>query len=156
MFNDRDLALLGTGALLAVGCLLFPFPLAGKIVLGFGVLMGFMFAALLRVGPDRLPLEQWLLRRIRFHFQPRRYTYPQPFTTPVPHAPPPPASPESDLAPQPVSARPFAFPFHLAWDEGQGTSLVTALLVVVGADFLFWLGQGGAAELAALMALFFP
>ncbi len=78
MFNDRDLGILGAGALLAVVCLILPLPFVGKIVLGLFVLVGFIVLALLRLGPDRIPLEAWLLRRIRFRLQARRYTYQQP------------------------------------------------------------------------------
>jgi len=53
MFNDRDLGILGGGALLAVLCLFLPLPFVGKMVIGFLVLVGFMALALLRLGPDR-------------------------------------------------------------------------------------------------------
>ena len=55
MFNDRDLGILGGGALLAVLCLFLPFSFVGKIVVGFFVLILFMVLALLRLGPDRVP-----------------------------------------------------------------------------------------------------
>ena len=41
MFNDRDLGILGAGALLAVLCLFLPLSFAGKVVIGFLVLIGF-------------------------------------------------------------------------------------------------------------------
>lgn len=151
MFNDRDLAILGAGALLAVLCLLIPIPFAGKVVLGMTVLVGFMFAALLRLGPDRIPLEEWLLRRIRYHFQARRYTYQQPIaqpTSPQTLTPPKP-QPRPRPAITPVIA--VHIPFTLAFDEVGIYRLVTALLAVVGVDFIFWLWQGGAAEMAALL-----
>jgi len=66
MFNDRDLGVLGAGALLAVLCLVLPLPFVGKVVLGLSVLVGFIVLALLRLGPDRIALEEWLIRRIRF------------------------------------------------------------------------------------------
>ena len=75
MFNDRDLAILGAGALLGVACLLLPLPLAVKAVLGTFVLAGAGCLALLRLGPDRIPFEAWLLRRLRFSLRPRRLTY---------------------------------------------------------------------------------
>src|SRR3990170_644067 len=73
MFNDRDLGILGAGALLAVLCLFLPLPFAGKVVIGFLVLVGFMALALLRFGPDRVPPEVWLARRFRYANQTRKY-----------------------------------------------------------------------------------
>lgn len=155
MFNDRDLAILGTGALLAVLCLLIPIPLVGKVILGMTILVGFMFAALLRLGPDRIPLEEWLLRRIRYHFQARRYTYQQT----IPHTPPPPKTvqtqPQPPLQPAITPVLAVHLPFHLAFDEVGIYPLVTTLLAVLGMDFIFWLWQGGAAEIAALLQLIF-
>ena len=73
MFNDRDLGILGAGALLAVLCLFLPLSFAGKVVIGFLVLIGFMALALLRLGPDRVPLEVWLTRRFRYSMQTKQY-----------------------------------------------------------------------------------
>ena len=73
MFNDRDLGILGAGALLAVLCLFLPFSFVGKVVTGFLVLVGFMALALLRLGPDRVPPEVWLMRRFRYSMQTRQY-----------------------------------------------------------------------------------
>ena len=151
MFNDRDLAILGAGALLAVLCLLIPIPFAGKVVLGITVLVGFMFAALLRLGPDRIPLEEWLLRRIRYHFQARRYTYQQHIAHPTLPSKPVQPEPQPQLAITPVLA--VHMPFRLAFDEVGFYPLVTALLAVLGVDFIFWLWQGGAAEIAALLQI---
>ena len=55
MFNDRDLGILGAGALLAVLCLFLPFSFVGKVVVGFLVLVGFMALALLRAGSRPRP-----------------------------------------------------------------------------------------------------
>lgn len=151
MFNDRDLAILGAGALLAVLCLLIPTPFAGKVILGITVLVGFMFAALLRLGPDRIPLEEWLLRRVRYHFQARRYTYQQPIAHPTP--PQKPVSPEPQPQPAITPVLAIQIPFSLAFDEVGAYSLVTTLLTVLGVDFIFWLWQGGAAEVAVLLQL---
>src|SRR5690606_39789287 len=73
MFNDRDLGILGAGALLAVLCLFLPLSFTGKVVIGFLVLVGFMALALLRLGPDRVPPEVWLMRRFRYSIQTRQY-----------------------------------------------------------------------------------
>lgn len=73
MFNDRDLGILGAGALLAVLCLFLPFSFVGKVVVGFLVLVGFMALALLRLGPDRVPPEVWIARRFRYSMQTKQY-----------------------------------------------------------------------------------
>lgn len=152
MFNDRDLAILGAGALMAVLCLLAPLPFAGKVVLGFTVLVGFMFVALLRLGPDRVPFETWLWRRIRYHFQARRYTYQRPIHPPTLSATStsPAISPAEKPYPQPPITPVLGvdLPVHLAFEEVGVTPLFTAFLIVVGVDFLGWLVQGGAAEIA--------
>jgi hypothetical protein len=144
MFNDRDLGILGAGALLAVLCLFLPLPFAGKVVVGFLVLVGFMALALLRLGPDRVPPEVWLLRRFRYHTQARQYVNQQ---APTRRAEAKPSSrPMSEAAPA-FSAGP-AFPIDLAWKEIGVYPLLTVLLGVVGVFFVVWLSQGGAAELA--------
>jgi len=73
MFNNRDLGILGGGAMLAVLCLFLPLSFVGKVVIGFLVLVAFMALALLRLGPDRVPPEVWLKRRFRYAWQTRQY-----------------------------------------------------------------------------------
>jgi hypothetical protein len=73
MFNNRDLYILGGGALLAVLCLFLPLSFVGKVVVAFLVLIGFMVFALLRLGPDRVPPEVWMMRRFRYAMQTRQY-----------------------------------------------------------------------------------
>ena len=89
MFNDRDLGILGTGALLAVLCLFLPLSFTGKVVIGFLVLVGFMALALLRLGPDRVPPEVWLMRRFRYSMQTRQYVNQQAATRRTEGDPPP-------------------------------------------------------------------
>ncbi|MGD8752576.1 MAG: PrgI family protein [Anaerolineales bacterium] len=165
MFNDRDLGILGAGALLAVLCLVLPFPFTGKVVLGLLVLVGFIVLALLRLGPDRIPLEEWLWRRIRFRLQARRYTYQQPDYTP-------PRSGRSwrqwidrekrsrredqrpELQPAPTTllkTTKSSHPVGLALDEIGVYPLATALMAVAGIYVVVWLVQGGAAEIALLI-----
>lgn len=163
MFNDRDLGVLGLGALLAVGCLILPLPFWGKVTLGLFVLVGFTVLALLRLGSDRIPLEEWLLRRLRFHLQASRYTYQQPgYSTKRPwrlkkllprqktlqpvHAPK-----NSESTPM----RSFC-PATLTLEDIGIYPLVTVLLAVIGTYFLFWLAQGGAEEIARLIGGVFP
>jgi hypothetical protein len=153
LFNDRDLGLLGAGALLTVLCLVLPLPFVGKAVLGLFTLVGFTILALLRLGPDRIPLEIWLLRRVRFRLQAHRYTYQQPgYTQPRPQlakkskkrAAPPADRPTLE---QVEAARPIVFAL-----DGLGTyPLVTVLLAVIGVYVLVWLMQGGAQAVASLI-----
>jgi hypothetical protein len=151
MFNDRDLFILGSGGLLAVFALFLPFPLVGKMIAGVSVLVVFMLAALLRFGPDRVPLEEWLRRRIRFSarsqrfvFQQRGWQPPANQPTPVP-ATPAPARPASSVKP-----RTNLLPVDLAFDEIGIYPLVTVFMFVLGVYFVVWLVNGGAGEIALL------
>jgi len=162
MFNDRDLGILGAGALLAVMCLILPLPFVGKIILGLSILVGFIVLALLRLGPDRIPLEEWLRRRIRFRLQARRYTFQQPgysqrdrwklgkqrswadVQEPDKHTP---SSAQTQVSRPMESSCPLSF----ALDEIGIYPFVTVLLAVTGIYFLVWLAQGGMKEIALLI-----
>ena len=157
MFNDRDLGILGAGALLAVLCLFLPLSFAGKVVIGFLVLIGFMALALLRLGPDRVPLEVWLTRRFRYSMQTRQYVNQQTATRKTENV----QSSQKQKAERPVKERPtiehsapsfsapsVAHPIDLAWNEIGVYPLLTALLGVVGVYFAVWLANGGAEELS--------
>lgn len=158
MFNDRDLGILGGGALLAVLCLFLPLPFVGKVVIGFLVLVGFMALALLRLGPDRVPPEVWLMRRFRYANQTRKYVNQQTASSrktekesrPASQPEQPPAPSRSKPAPSASASvsLPSLRPVDLAWNEIGVYPLLTALLGVVGVYFVVWLYQGGAAELA--------
>lgn len=151
MFKDRDLGLLGAGALLAVCGLLLPLPWGGKVASGLVVLVGFGVWALLRVGPDRIPLEVWLWRRLRFWLQTRRYTYQQAEPShPRPRGPGKRAVP-APVNPPAVSPDAHSQPVVWAVAEVGVYPVVTVLLAVLGIDFLVWLVQGGTAELAGLL-----
>ena len=155
MFNDRDLGILGGGALLAVLCLFLPLPFVGKVVIGFLVLVGFMALALLRLGPDRVPPEVWLARRFRYANQTRKYVNQQSPSSQKkeksqssePRSTPAPGRSVLASAPPPISFSNFR-PVDLAWNEIGVYPLLTALLGVVGVYFVVWLYQGGASELA--------
>jgi len=162
MFNDRDLGILGAGALLAVMGLILPLPFVGKVILGLFVLVGFIILALLRLGPDRIPLEEWLRRRIRFRLQARRYTFQQPGYSQkdrwklrkqrsLAKAQEPdkdtPSSTQTQISRPRESSRPLSF----ALDEIGIYPFVTVLLAVIGIYFLVWLAQGGAEEIARLI-----
>jgi len=157
MFNDRDLGILGAGALLAVLCLFLPLSFAGKVVIGFLVLIGFMALALLRLGPDRVPLEVWLTRRFRYSMQTRQYVNQQTATRKTESV----QSSQKQKPERPLKERPtiehsapsfsapsVVHPVDLAWNEVGVYPLLTALLGVVGVYFAVWLANGGAVELS--------
>ena len=164
MFNDRDLAILGAGAIGAVLCLLLPIPFAAKAIAGILVLTIFMTLALLRLGPDRVPLEEWARRRIRYQRSARLYAYqrpqaeaaqppPAPVETPAPApaAEPLPVEPASVSAPAPppMPARALGLrPLSLDTSGVGVYPLLTVFLAVVGIYFVVWLAGGGGEEIA--------
>jgi len=157
MFNDRDLGILGAGALLAVLCLFLPLSFTGKVVIGFLVLVGFMALALLRLGPDRVPLEVWLTRRFRYSMQTRQYVNQQTASRKAENVQPKPKTKvEHPVRERPAiennvpdySAPSVMHPIDLAWNEVGVYPLLTALLGVVGVYFAVWLANGGAQELS--------
>ncbi|MCL4269961.1 MAG: hypothetical protein KJZ72_10475 [Anaerolineales bacterium] len=155
MFNNRDLGILGTGALLAVLCLFLPLSFTGKVVIGFLVLVGFMALALLRLGPDRVPPEVWLMRRFRYSMQTRQYVNQQTATKKAEANPPSPKQKVERPSPKHEQPSPIydtnavhTHPIDLAWNEVGVYPLLTVLLGVVGIYFAVWLANGGAQELA--------
>jgi hypothetical protein len=150
MFNDRDLSILGAGALLAVLCLFLPLSFVGKIVVGFLVLVGFMVVALLRLGPDRVPPEVWLMRRVRYSMQARQYINQQTTSRRVKSMPASTTRPEpsAPMRSTPMFTPGVVRPVDLAWGEVGVYPLLTALLGVLGTYFLVWLARGGAEQLA--------
>lgn len=159
MFRDRDLFLLGAGALLSAFCLLLPLPFVGKLVSGVFTLVGFMLLALLRLGPDRIPPEEWLRRRLRFRLLPRRFVYHRPgwranfVRTParrpaVPQPAGPVLRPARNILPE--LRRTEGFAITLVLPERGVYPLVSVLLAVLGIYFVAWLAQGGAEEIAAV------
>ena len=155
MFNNRDLGILGAGALLAVLCLFLPISFVGKVVVGFLVLVGFMALALLRLGPDRVPPEVWTMRRIRYAMQTRQYVNQQTATrktenrqqTSPRQKAERPGIERAHQAPS-FTAQTMIRPVNLAWEEVGVYPLLTALLGVVGVYFAVWLANGGAVELS--------
>ena len=129
MFNNRDLYILGGGALLAVLCLFLPLSFAGKVVIGFLVLVGFLVLALLRLGPDRVPPEVWLMRRFRYAMQTRRYVNQQGTTRRANEK----AWRKDSKVPSFGHATSSVIqPIDLAWGEVGVYPLLTALLGGVG------------------------
>ena len=145
MFNNRDLYILGGGALLAVLCLFLPLSFVGKVVIGFLVLVSFMVLALLRLGPDRVPPEVWMLRRFRYAMQTRRYVNQQGITRRDDENASKKDSKGSSFG---HAASSVIQPIDLAWSEVGVYPLLTALLGVVGIYFSVWLANGGAEELS--------
>jgi hypothetical protein len=141
MFNNRDLIILGAGALGSVFMLLMPLSFGGKIVAGFLVLGLFMMLALLRLGPDRVPLEEWLLRRLRFSSSARKFTYQRAGWE---H---PSGYPQTSAEPAPVAA----LPLQWAVEEIGVYPLMSVCLAVVGVYFIAWLARGGASEIALFL-----
>ncbi len=142
MFNDRDLGIIGAGALAAVLCLFMPFSFVGKVVVGFLVLLLFMVAALLRLGPDRVPLEVWLMRKTRFAFGMRKYVNqrePSKLDKNRERQTPRPVENTADLNFRPLD---------LAWNEVGIYPLVSIFLTVVAVYFAFWLSRGGAQQIS--------
>ncbi len=151
MFNNRDLGILGAGALLAVLCLLLPLSFVGKIVFGFLALVGFMALALLRLGPDRVPPEVWMARRFRYAMQTRQYVNQQTATRKtqsVDASKQKPERPTLERNAPSFTTQTVIHPIDLAWNEVGIYPLLTALLGVVGVYFAVWLANGGAEELS--------
>ena len=155
MFNNRDLGILGAGALLAILCLFLPLSFTGKVVIGFLVLVGFMALALLRLGPDRVPPEVWLMRRFRYAMQTRQYVNQQTATKKVEVQPVSPKQKVERPSTRPEQPKPIfdsnvvhTRPIDLAWNEVGIYPLLTILLGVVGIYFAVWLANGGAQELS--------
>jgi hypothetical protein len=152
MFRDRDLFLLGAGALLSAFCLLLPLAFVGKLVAGVLTLVGFMALALLRLGPDRITVEEWLRRRLRFWLSPHRFVYHRPGWKLSPRRASTPrtaaeATAATDSRSYPVPQTSFR-PVALALPESGIYPLVTVLLAMLGVYFVAWLAQGGAGEIA--------
>jgi len=146
MFNNRDLSILGGGSLLAVLCLFLPLSFAGKVVIGFLVLVSFMVLALLRLGPDRVPPEVWMMRRFRYAVQTRKYVNQRGSSRKGANEN---ISKTDSKAPSFGQAAPSIIqPVDLAWSEVGIYPLLTALLGVVGIYFSAWLANGGAEELS--------
>jgi hypothetical protein len=137
-------------------CLFLPFSFVGKVVTGFLVLVIFMVAALMRLGPDRVPIETWLLRKTRFALGMRKFVNQrEPSTLKTERKAQESTSVSSQSpfpsAPTPVSTHTSAVtdfrPLDLAWNEVGIYPLLTALLAVVGVYFTFWLSRGGAEQI---------
>ena len=138
MFNDRDLGILGAGALGAILCLMLPWSFGAKVTVAILILVLFMALAFVRLGGDRLTLEQYLKRQLVFAFQPRRYSY-------FPKA----ASNISPAKPGVSPARPGIRPIAFKLEDAGLYWLMTVWLVVIGAYVVYWAYFLGGAKDAA-------
>jgi len=176
MINDRDLGIIGAGAFLTVLCLLFKWPFGARVVVGLLVLVTFMIVALLRLGPDREPIEVHLTRWLNNLRSPRKFilgggkasskTVPPPqVQADAPAAPAqaaantPPPRPQVSIPKRSTAGMPGAAismkPVTFAWEEVGIYRLVTVLLAVVGIYFIFWLVQGGTQQIGYWMRTIF-
>ena len=137
MFNDRDLGILGAGALGAILCLMLPWSFGAKVTVAVLILVIFMALAFVRLGGDRLTLEQYLKRQLVFAFQPRRYSY---F---------PKAAKSNEAKPGVASSRPRIIPIAFKLNDTGLYWLMTVWLVVIGAYVLYWAHFLGGAKDAA-------
>jgi hypothetical protein len=130
MFNDRDLSILGVGAVAAILCLMLPWTFAVKVAVAVVILVIAMALAFARMGADRLTLEQYLKRQLVFRFQPRKYSYFQKEKAPARGAP-------AVMQRQPA-VRPSFGPLTLDFTEKGLYWLMTVWLTVIGAYVLYW------------------
>jgi len=137
MFNDRDLGILGAGALGAILCLMLPWSFGAKVTVAVLILVLFMAIAFIRLGGDRLTLEQHLKRQFVFAFQPRRYSYFDKTTQ------------RNEVKPNVVSVHPELIPIGYKLDDTGLYWLMTVWLVVIGVYVVYWAYFLGGAKEAA-------
>jgi hypothetical protein len=142
MFNDRDLSILGVGAVAAILCLMLPWAFALKVAIAVVILVTAMGLAFARMGADRLTLEQYLKRQLIFRFQPRKYSY---FPKEKVPAKAMPAAVMQRQAPVRSSFRPLSLDFT---DKGLYW-LMTVWLIVISAYVLYWAHFLGGLDQAA-------
>jgi len=141
MFNDRDLSILGAGAVAAILCLMLPWTFAVKVAVAVVVLVIAMALAFARMGADRLTLEQYLKRQLVFRFQPRKYSYFQKEKVPARGAP-------AVMQRQPAARSSFG-PLTLDFTEKGLYWLMTVWLIVIGVYVLYWAHFLGGLDQAA-------
>ena len=141
MFNDRDLSILGAGAVAAILCLMLPWTFALKVTVAVVLLIIAMALAFARMGADRLTLEQYLKRQLVFRFQPRKYSY---FPKEKAAARSAPAITQRQPA-----VRPSFGPLTLDFTEKGLYWLMTIWLIVIGVYVLYWAHFLGGLDQAA-------
>ena len=60
MTQDRDMVVLIAGGVIALTALLLPFSLLGRMAVGVVIVFAAMLLAVLRIGPDRVTVEEYL------------------------------------------------------------------------------------------------
>lgn len=153
MFNDRDLAVLGTGSGLAVLTLLLPLPFSGRITAGFIVLVAGLCLAFIRLGSDRLPLETWLKRRFLFLFRPRRWSFYMDRRK-AERRPSDNHTVDADTTLSSDHAEGHVYSSSGGTQAAEKTAGI--LLSILGACFLYAMWVGGAAEIGALVGRVLP
>jgi len=143
MFNDRDLSILGAGAVAAILCLMLPWTFAVKVAVAVVILVIAMALAFARMGADRLTLEQYLKRQLVFRFQPRKYSYFQKEKVPARGAP--------AVMPRQPAVHPSFGPLTLDFTEKGLYWLMTVWLIVIGAYVLYWAHFLGGLDQAAFL-----
>jgi PrgI family protein len=142
MFNDRDLSILGAGAVAAILCLMLPWTFALKVAVAVVVLVIAMALAFVRMGADRLTLEQYLKRQLVFRFQPRKYSYFQKEKVPARSVP-------AAISQRQAADRPSFGPLSLDFHEKGLYWLMTIWLIVIGVYVLYWAHFLGGLDQAA-------
>jgi hypothetical protein len=173
--KDRELVIIGAGAFLTVLCLLFSWPFAIRVVVGVAVLIFFTSFALWPVGPERLTIEEALLRYVRKARRPKKYALTDerqdqvaPRRGEVISAPPPEArvaaQPSSDSTPaeKPAATR-VTDSNDLEYEAGRPfvgevdfSRVMMIWLGVIGVYFIYWLFQGGSREIGEWMKTLLP
>ena len=153
MTQDRDMVVLIAGGVIALTALLLPFSLLGRMAVGVVIVFAAMLLAVLRIGPDRVTVEEYLFRRLRFSRSAKQFSfYSRPKRSPEQKKQ---TAEEDDLEeyfrpeqPEP-SVQPSVSPLQMTAENLPGGvySLVTVFLAVVGVYIIFWVAQGGAEEL---------
>jgi len=142
MFNDRDLSILGAGAVAAILCLMLPWTFAVKVAVAVGILVIAMALAFARMGADRLTLEQYLKRQIIFRFQPRKYSYFQREKAPARDVP-------VAVTQRQSGVRPSLGPLTLDFNEKGLYWLMTLWMIVISVYVLYWAHFLGGLDQAA-------
>jgi hypothetical protein len=138
MQDNRQLYILGAGGLFAILCLLPSWDFTVKIIISTVTLAVAMALAFVKYGQDRIPLEEYLWRQLRYRFGTWRYSYRgsgEKYKV----------SPVAVTSPAPSTSM---FPVVVDWDGANIYFLLTVWLAVVGAYFSAWLYMGGSVELA--------
>lgn len=142
MFNDRDLSILGAGAVVAILCLMLPWTFAVKVAVAVMVLIVAMALAFARMGADRLTLEQYLKRQLVFRFQPRKYSYFPKEKVPARDVP-------AVVTQQQAAVHSSFGPLTLDLTEKGLYWLMTVWLIVISAYVLYWAHFLGGLDQAA-------